>query len=242
MTDRSGQLTLQPSMIGAQFNINGVGMILFLIDRHRLFREGLRALLERDGTHVVVGEARSIESALTTISEHSCEVIVAEVSSKSSKCRSELRALKSKCPGTPVLVVSSHSDNSIVREVLEAGADGFLLKSAGVNDLLNALESVGRGGCYLHNEVASTVVGHLRNVKQKPMENPSQLSPREKELLVLLAKGLKNNEIADELYVSVSTIKNHLRLLFKRFKVSDRTRLVVEAINLGLISQDKTNS
>ena len=209
-------------------------MRLFLIDDQVMFRQGIKSLLERDGSYRVSGESRSALHAVRQIQDCGADIILLDTKLRSA-LPSTVSTLKDVLPKVIVVVLSRHLEPATVREALAAGADGFLPKSADSNDLFRAIALVKSGGCFIHNELLSCVVDEFRNSRRTPAPEQT-LSTREKRLIELVSEGMNNKSIGQELFVSVSTVKNDLRGLFRKFKVSDRTKLVVEAMSRGVLN------
>lgn len=211
-------------------------MRVFLIDDQAMFRQGVKSLLERVAGFLVSGDSKSVSQAIGRVADCGTDVIVLDTLGLGENSLAKtVTVLKEAFPETAVLVVSRHVDPVTVRETLAAGADGFLPKNADSNELFRALELVSDGGCFIHTDILGWVVDEFRKSRREP--TPEQtLSSRERRLIELVSEGLNNKEISQELFVSVSTVKNDLRGLFHKFKVSDRTKLVVEAMNRGVLN------
>jgi two-component system, NarL family, response regulator NreC len=206
---------------------------VFLVEEHRLFRDALRALLLLENSPVrVQGEAASVGDALRSLREVECHVCTLGFSGGAAAL-DELRLLRENFPELPVLVLASDSSEQVLDLMVE-GANGYLSKGAPVSEFLLALETVGRGGAYIHPRMASSLLNRLRR-GAPDKEETLDLLPREKAVLDRLVRGLSNAEIARELFLSASTVKSTLRALFAKFQVSDRTRLVANAVSRGLV-------
>lgn len=211
-------------------------MRLFLIDDQVMFRQGIKSLLERTGTFRVSGESKSASQALGPIQDCGVDVILLDTSfRRGNSLPNTVGTLKDFFPKISVLVVSRHVDPVTVRETLVAGADGFLPKAADSSELFRALRLVDEGRCFIHCDLLGCVVDEFRNLRRPPAPEAT-LSQRERRLIELVSEGLANKEIGEQLFMSVSSVKNHLRSLFRKFRVSDRTKLVVEAMNRGVLN------
>jgi two-component system, NarL family, response regulator DegU len=211
-------------------------MRLFLIDDQVMFRQGLKSLLERSGSFLVSGESKSARQAVERIRDCGTDIIILDAEiRKEDSLPGTVGTLKELFPEISVLVVSRHVDPITVRETLAAGADGFLPKAADSSELFRALRLVEGGGFFVHNDVMGCVMDEFRRSRRKPAPEQT-LSERDRRLIEFVSEGMNNKEISKELFVSVSTVKNHLRALFRIFKVSDRTSLVVEAMNRGVLN------
>ena len=211
-------------------------MRLFLIDDQVMFRQGLKSILEKMGCYLVSGESRTAGQALGRIKQCGADVILLDTGlSAEMTLPGTVSLLKDAFPDIAVLVVSRHLDPFTVREALAAGADGFLPKAADSSELFRALEMVEDGGCFIHTDILGFIVDEFRSSRRSPAPERS-LTSREVRLIELVSEGLNNKEIGEELFVSTSTVKHDLRGLFRKFKVSDRTKLVVEAMNRGVLN------
>lgn len=211
-------------------------MRLFLIDDQVMFRQGIKSLLERTGSYLVSGESTLVGQALGRIQDCGADIIILDTGTRSEgSLPGSVAILKEAFPTIPVLVVSRYVDPINVRETLAAGADGFLPKAADCSELFRAIRLVEDGGCFIHTDVMGCVVDEFRKSRRAPAVEHS-LTPRERQLIEFVSEGMNNKEIGEKIFVSVSTVKNHLRGLFRKFKVSDRTQLVVEAMNRGILN------
>ena len=211
-------------------------MRVFLVDDQAMFRQGVKSLLERAGTFLISGESTTMFQALGLIRDRGADVVLLDTRLGGVReLPGTVAALKEAFPKISVLVVSRHVDPVTVRETLAAGADGFLPKTADSSELFRALRLVNEGGCFIHTDILGWVVDEFRKGRRDPAPEET-LSERERRLIELVSEGMNNKEISEVLFVSVSTVKNDLRGLFHSFSVSDRTKLVVEAMNRGVLN------
>lgn len=211
-------------------------MRIFLVDDQVMVRQGIRSLLERTGTYLISGESKMADQAVNRIRDCGADIILLDAGTcRQNTLPASVSDLKQAFPGVAVVVVSRHIDPITVREALAAGADGFLPKDADSHELFRALTVVENGGCFIHADLVGCVVDEFRKTRREPAPEQT-LTDEERRLIEFVSQGRNNKWISDELYVSVSTVKNHLRSLFRKFKVSDRTQLVVEAMNRGVLS------
>lgn len=211
-------------------------MRVFLVDDQIMFRQGIKSLLERAGAFLIAGESNFAHQAINRIEDCGADIVLLDTSPrKKSSLPGSITLLKETFPNILVLVVSRYVDPVTVRESLAAGADGFLPKAADSSELFRAIDLVEEGGCFIHTDVMGCVVDEFRKTRREPAPEQT-LSTRERRLIELVSEGLNNKIIAEKLFVSVSTVKNDLRCLFKKFKVADRTKLVVEAMNRGILN------
>jgi RNA polymerase sigma factor (sigma-70 family) len=212
---------------------------LLIVDDHAIFREGLRALLDMEDDFDVVGEASSGEEALAIAASESPDVILLDLhlpdGSGSDYCREILDAR----PETRVLILSAYDDDQEISTALVAGASGYVLKTVGGDSLAENIRSVHRGEVLLGPSVAAKVVRQLSLLREEASRQEEALeilTPREREVFSLASRGLKNSEIADELYVSEKTIKTHLRNIYNKLNLSSKAELRLFAVKNGLTS------
>ncbi|MFF3666924.1 response regulator [Microtetraspora malaysiensis] len=202
---------------------------LMIVDDHPVVRQGLRGMLESAPGVDVVGEAGSGEEAVVRARDLRPDVILMDLRMPSGDGVDATRLILAERPESRVIVLTTYeTDQDIVRAV-EAGAAGYLLKDISRADLLGAVESAVRGETVLAPSVATKLVTRMR----APVAE--SLSPREAQVLSLVARGLTNAEIGTELFISEATVKTHLLRVFAKLGVSDRTAAVTTALGRGLI-------
>ncbi|MFF4774843.1 response regulator [Microtetraspora fusca] len=202
---------------------------LMIVDDHPVVRQGLRGMLESDPGVDVVGEAGSGDEAVVRSRELRPDVILMDLRMPSGDGVDATRRILAERPESRVIVLTTYeTDQDIVRAV-EAGAAGYLLKDISRADLLAAVASAVRGETVLAPSVATKLVTRMR----APVAE--SLSPREAQVLSLVARGLTNAEIGTELFISEATVKTHLLRVFAKLGVSDRTAAVTTALGRGLI-------
>ncbi len=200
-----------------------------IVDDHPVVRQGLRGMLESDPGVDVVGEAGSGDEAVVRSRELRPDVILMDLRMPSGDGVDATRRILAERPESRVIVLTTYeTDQDIVRAV-EAGAAGYLLKDISRADLLAAVASAVRGETVLAPSVATKLVTRMR----APVAE--SLSPREAQVLSLVARGLTNAEIGTELFISEATVKTHLLRVFAKLGVSDRTAAVTTALGRGLI-------
>ncbi|MGV9776169.1 response regulator [Streptosporangium sp. NPDC003464] len=204
---------------------------LMIVDDHPVVREGLRGMLEADPGITVVGEAASGDEAVVRSGELRPDVILMDLRMPDGDGVSATSRILAERPGSRVIVLTTYeTDQDIVRAV-EAGAAGYLLKDTSRADLLAAIFSAARGETVLSPSVATRLVTRMR----APVGQ--SLSPREAEVLSLVADGLTNAEIGKALFISETTVKTHLLRVFGKLGVSDRTAAVTTALDRGLLTR-----
>jgi two-component system, NarL family, nitrate/nitrite response regulator NarL len=213
------------------------GVRLVLVEDHRFFRQGLRELLEDHG-HVVVGEAATGREGVRVAREQQPDVIVLDLNLPGPSGLEVIRDLREAAPEGAILVMTMSAASADVETALTAGAAGYVLKDAPVDEMLAGLEAVVRGQVGVSPQVAALLVERLRSSAPEPDAAPDraapELSERERAILRGLVAGRANAEIAAEMHLSVGTVKADLAALQARFGVDNRVSLAVEAVRLGL--------
>jgi DNA-binding NarL/FixJ family response regulator len=220
-----------------------VGTIrILLADDHALVRQGTRELLEREGDLEVVAEAANGEEAVRLTCEHSPDIALMDIAMPVLNGIDATRQIKAARPGVSVLILSAYDDDQYIFALLEAGAAGYLLKNVGADELITAIRAVAAGEAVLHPAIARRVLSRIAPPQEKQAEisAPDRLSEREMEVLRLAAKGLKNQDIADELCLSVRTVQTHLSNIFGKMGVGSRTEAVLEALKRGWLTLQDT--
>lgn len=196
---------------------------VILIEDHILVRQSLRSVFEALGDISVAGEATSAEEGIELLSRvTACDVVVLDLNLPGESGLWCLDKILERNPALPVLILSMHAQRSVVMDMLRTGARGFVAKSSDVNELVLGVRALAAGGCYFDSRSASSVLDFVRGQDR----DESGLTPREEHIVRMVCQGMSNQLIAERLCLSVSSIKNHLRTLFERFGVSDRTALV----------------
>jgi NarL family two-component system response regulator LiaR len=219
-----------------------MGKISILIaDDHALVREGTRERLEREEDFEVVGEAADGEEAVRLVGQLKPSVAVVDIAMPNLNGIEAAKRIKKSQPGTAVLVLSAYDDDEYIYAVLEAGADGYLLKNVRGHQLVDAIRDVCAGEVVLDPHVARKVVQWFSSLSQgrRPAGAGDYLSERELEVLKLAAKGMSNKEIASQLALSVRTVQSHLGHIFDKLGVSSRTEAVLRALKEGWISLEQ---
>jgi two-component system response regulator NreC len=214
---------------------------VLVADDHTLFRAGLRALFASEADIEVVGEAADGEEAVRRALELRPEVVVMDLMMPIMNGIEATRELKAKLPDVKVLVLSMYDDEEHVQRLLAGGASGYMLKKATSDELVRALREVVSGGIPLDPSVAAKVVkDYVRRVQgeEEPLQS-SELTPRELEVLKLIAQGLSNQSIADQLGLSRKTVDVHRANLMRKLDLHTVTELVKYALRRGLITLDK---
>lgn len=208
-----------------------------LVDDQALFREGLRTLLSTRVDLEVVGEAADGAEAVALVQQVRPAVVLMDLQMPVMDGVQATAALRERCPDVRVLVLTTFDDEGNVMGALRAGAAGYLLKDVSLDTLVSAIHAAARGESFLQSTITGTVVDAVtRMLSSAPTASALvlPLSPREREILRLVATGASNKEIADRLCVAEGTVKNHITNILLKLDVRDRTQAALRARSLGL--------
>ena len=215
---------------------------LILADDHALVRAGTRQLLERQPDLRVVGEAADGEEAVRLAKELKPHLVVMDVRMPRMSGVEATRRIKQEVPEVAVLVLTAHDDDEYVFALLQAGANGYLLKTAEMDELVKAIHTVAAGQLALDPTVAGKVVAQFTSGRSLPdvladvKDEYEGLTEREMEILRLVGRGLTNREVGQQLYISDRTVQAHLSNIFSKLGVGSRTEAVMYAVRRGWIS------
>lgn len=208
-----------------------------ICDDHMMVRQGVRMVLQSEPDIELVGEAGTGEEAVALAAELKPDVVIMDLSLPDISGIDATRRIKEAVPATRVIALTMHEEEPYVLEVLKAGADGYIVKRSAAADLVNAIRQVIQGQAVLDPVVTRAVVsGYVtRPAPTTAAREDIPLTPRELEILVLVAEGNTNAEIAKKLYISEKTVQTHRSNMLDKLGIHDRTELVRYAIRLGLI-------
>lgn len=210
---------------------------LLLVDDHKLFREGLRRILELEPDLEVVGEANTGRKALEVLAVCKPDVVLMDINMPECNGVEATRLIKELYPQTAVLVLSIHDDREYLLETLKAGASGYLLKDVEPDRLIEAIRDVAQGGSIVHPGLTSKLIVELNRLANQPLTAiAGPLTEREGEILALIARGLSNAAIGKSVYISEKTVKNHVTNILRKLDVTDRTQAVIEGVKRGLVN------
>lgn len=219
---------------------------VILAEDHAVVRQGTKHLLDRYPDIEVIGEAHDGEQAVTLVKELKPDVAIMDVRMPRMSGIEATRRIKAEFPEVAVLALTAHDDDEYVFALLESGANGYLLKTAEIEELVKAIRSVHAGQPALDPLITQKVVSQFMNGKSLPDvmaqvgDEMDGLTSRELEVLRMVAKGLTNKEVAQQLFISDRTVQAHLSSIFSKLQVSSRTEAVMHAIRKGWITVDRT--
>ncbi len=214
-------------------------MRILLADDHTLVRRGIRALLETQADLQVVGEAANGTEAVAQAHAFKPDVVLMDIGMPERDGLDATAQIKRELPNVNVLLLTVHDDADYLFRALAVGASGYILKGADVNELLLALQAVQRGDVYLQPSAAKHLVGDYLNRASAPEKQQiEELTPRQREILALIADGLTNQQIADKLVLSPFTIATHRANIMQKLNLHNRTELIRYAMKHGLIDAE----
>jgi len=210
---------------------------ILLVDDHEVVRTGLRMLLESQPDITIVGEANSGEQALEMVELLLPQVVIMDITLPDISGIDATRRLKQKYPEIAVVALTIHDDEQYFFEMLQAGASGYVPKRAAPEDLINAIRTAHADEIYLYPSLAKALVSDFlgRTLTEPEMKSFELLTPREVEVLQLLAEGFTNEIISEKLVISKHTVARHRENLMRKLGLHNRSELVKYAIRKGLI-------
>ena len=200
------------------------------MDDHFMVIEGIRSLLQSEETIEWMGHATNASSCLSFLKKQQPDVILMDVNLPDRSGTELCKDVKELYPAVLVLGLSTFNQQAVIRNMVDNGASGYLLKNASKNEILEAITIVVRGKQYLSFEAA-------RSMKERNQDSPI-ITRREKEILLLIAEGLTNAEIAEKLFISIPTVNTHRKSLLEKFDVKNTALLISKAIRYGFVQNE----
>jgi len=213
---------------------------VIICDDQDIVREGLKTILEADNEIQVIATAEDGEDLFRKVeSSGTPDLVLMDLKMPIINGIQATRMLRSRHPKTKVLVLTTYDDDQWVVDAIRAGASGYLLKDTPRIDLIDAVKGTVQGQTFVDPSIAGKVLAMAAGTMPRPVESSApEVRPREKQILLLIARGLSNADIAAELYLSEGTIRNYASALFNRIGVTDRTQAAIAALRYGIISLD----
>lgn len=211
---------------------------ILIVDDHEVVRNGIRAYLETLAEFHVVGEAASGEEALALVAEHIPEVVLMDLIMPGMDGVETTRRVKTISPRTQVVVLTSYHEDAHIFPALKAGAISYVLKDMKMDKLVDAICRAVQGEVTLHPRVAARVLQNLRGEDSEGPQLFTDLTDRELDVLKLIANGMSNQQIANELVISENTVKGHVSNILSKLHLADRTQAAVYAWQKGIVQRD----
>ncbi|HKJ78468.1 MAG TPA: response regulator transcription factor [Prolixibacteraceae bacterium] len=208
---------------------------VLIADDHQLFREGLANLLSSAPDIEVIAEAEDGKEATEKAKQLKPDVLLIDIGMPHMNGIEATRILKKEMPELKIIAVSMHSDRQFVKGILEAGADGYLLKNCTYRQLIDAIQSVNLGKKYLSDDITEMIIKGYLDPSETEAETYTELSEREMEILKLYAEGKSTREISEKLFISVKTVGTHKQHILEKLGLKTNADMVKYAIKEGLI-------
>lgn len=205
-------------------------MKILLVDDHTILLDGVKSLLSQEDDLEVVGQAGSAEAALEFLKKQDVDLIITDYSMPGMDGLSLLNTVKRIAPNTKIILLSMHDEVHLVKEILKAGVNGYILKKDTHKELLNAIHDVNNGKVYLSSDVNKMLITNLNHPEEGKL-----LTDREREILKLIAKEYTNKNIAEELFISERTVETHRKNIFKKTGTNSLVGLIKFAYANNLI-------
>jgi DNA-binding NarL/FixJ family response regulator len=210
---------------------------ILIVDDHAIMRDGIRALLSLDEDLEIVGEASEGREAIEKARELSPDVVVMDIAMPGMDGLEATRRIVKKNPQIKVLVLTQHDNKEYILSTIKSGAAGYVPKRALGSELVSAIRAVHRGDSFLYPSAAAALIEDYRKQSEE-VEPYDQLTPREREILKLIAEGYTSREIADMLFISLKTAQGHRAKIMEKLDLHNRTELIKFAMRKGLVSMD----
>jgi two-component system response regulator DegU len=222
-----------------------VSITVLIVDDHPLLRQGLKTLLELEGGITVVGQASNGPEAIRLAKQLQPDVVLLDINMPGMNGVEVAKVLREQQPDLGILVLTIHDDETYVKEMIRSGAKGYLLKDAEPRQVVQAIKKVAAGESVYPTDLMERVMEryHQLEVRMGRLQsaaaiNDLSLTNRELEILRYIVEGMRNKEIANALYISEKTVKNHITNLLRKLDVEDRTQAAVFAVSQGLFTQE----
>lgn len=210
---------------------------LLLADDHTMVRQSVRRSMESEGFHIV-GEAADGEEAVRLALELGPDVVLMDVSMPVLDGIEATRQVRRQVPGAQVVVLTMHSDPDVVRRALRVGAVGYLTKDCSIEEVAEAVRLAASGDRTVSSGLAAGLLDQASQLQAELIDGQSPITAREIEVLQLIAEGASPPEVAATLFISASTVKNHLSSIYDKLDARDRTQAVVKGLRMGFIRLD----
>lgn len=207
---------------------------VMLVDDHEMVRIGLAAVLETEEDIQIVGEASNGADGIKLVEQTKPDVVLMDLVMDGMDGIETTKRLTQKYPDVKVIVLTSFLDDEKMYPVIEAGAFSYLLKTSRASEITEAIRAAVKGQSILESQVASKMMNRLRQPQQASAHD--ELTDREMEVLLAIAQGKSNQDIADELFIGIKTVKSHVTNILSKLDVDDRTQAAIYAIKHGLVN------
>jgi DNA-binding NarL/FixJ family response regulator len=208
---------------------------VLLADDHRMLREGLRRSMVEEGFDIV-GEADNGEEAVRLVAELEPDVVLMDVSMPEMDGVEATRIIRATDTSTRVIMLTMHADADVLADAIRAGASGYLVKDCSTDEVAEAVRMAASGDTALSPQLAATMLDEVRRLEAPPLDDDDRnITKREEEVLQHIADGCSTPEVAERLYISQKTVKNHLASIYQKLDARDRTQAVLQAVRMGIV-------
>ncbi len=208
---------------------------VLLADDHRMLREGLRRSLSEEGFDIV-GEAENGEQAVRMVAELEPDIVLMDVSMPEMGGVEATRLIGGTVTNTQVIMLTMHADKEVLADAIRAGASGYLVKDCSTEEIADAIRMAMQGDTALSPQLAATMLDEVRRLDVPDSADEDRvITKREEEVLQLIADGCSTPEVAEQLYISQKTVKNHLASIYQKLDARDRTQAVLQAVRMGIV-------
>ena len=207
---------------------------LMLADDHRMLREGLSRSMREQGFDIV-GEAGDGAEAVALALAVRPDVILMDVTMPEIDGVEACRQVRAQLPDTKVVMLTMHADQGVLTSAIRAGATGYLVKDCSTEEIASAVRMAAGGETALSPQLAASMLNEVRRWDQPHKEEERVVTKREEEMLQLIADGCSTPEVAEKLYISQKTVKNHLASIYQKLDARDRTQAVLQAVRMGIV-------
>ena len=216
------------------------GIRLMLADDHRMLREGLRRSMAEQGFDMV-GEARDGAEAVELARVLRPDVVLMDVTMPELDGVEATRRIRSAMPDVKVVMLTMHADQDVLASAIRAGASGYLVKDCSTEEIAEAVRMTARGDTIISPRLAASMLDEVRRIDRPSAgvaDEDRVVTRREEEVLQLIADGCSTPEVAERLYISQKTVKNHLASIYQKLDARDRTQAVLQAVRMGIVHLD----
>lgn len=202
---------------------------ILIADDHSIVREGLKQLLELEEDFEVVGQASNGVETIERVKELKPDVLLLDINMPVMNGIKALKKLKDEKIDTRIIILTIHEDREYLLETMQIGASGYILKDSDSASFFKAIRDAYAGESYIQPKLAADLIKEFNRPRSARVKNENELTQREYEVIALIAEGLNNKDIADRLFISEKTVKNHVSNIFRKINVSDRTQAAIYA-------------
>jgi DNA-binding NarL/FixJ family response regulator len=208
---------------------------VFIVDDHQIMVDGIKSLLELGNNYHVVGTTTHSCNALNLIIDSKAEIVITDIEMKELSGIELTKEIKAYNPHIKVLALSMYGDSNTVNEMIEAGVDGYILKNTGLEELQAALESIKEGNVFFSTEITKEMLKSIKDLKGSAGSKQVHLTPREIEIIQLIAQEMNNAEIGEKLFISERTVETHRKNIFRKTDKKSVAGLIIYAMENKLL-------